>query len=108
MGVIFFVCVGVCVYVCEGRENVCVCVRRELEIKTLKYSLIQALRVSSVRSENGGEHKGSPWSQTHAITAAPDGSTKKPRTPPGPTSAHIKKSSLPCPRLRSAPQQSGL
>lgn len=55
------------------------------KIKTLKYALIQSLRPGSVCRENRVGHKGPPLPQTHAIAAAPDGSTKSCRAPPTPT-----------------------
>lgn len=59
----------------------CVCVRGELEIKTLKYSLIQALRVSSVRSENGVSTKAPRGPRLTPSPLLMTATQKKPRTP---------------------------
>ncbi len=89
MGVIFL-CVRVYAFMCvrEGKMCVCVCVRRELEIKTLKYSLIQALRVSSVRSENGVSTKaprGPRLTPSPLLLTAAQKSPAHPPAPPRPT-----------------------
>lgn len=83
----------------SARGRNCVCVRRELEIKTLKYSLIQALRVSDVRSENGVSTKAPRGLRLTPspllLTATQKSPAHPPSAPPRPAKKACQLSSIP-------------